>query len=163
MNRRLFLTGVAAFSLSGCTTSSSISTYGSPEMLEIRQQLMTRVEALPDSKSKSVSLALLNRPETQFYIDEHNLPAARWRGADDLGSCVHVRPDTQEIYLENQYARANRKSKVPKYIQFDHKGPWHSRRHNSLDKIRGTEKNWIDANSETDGQALLDELLAALT
>jgi len=71
---------------------------------------------------------------------------------------VHVCPQTNEIYLENQYPRPLRRSKAPKYIQFGHKGPWYSCRHHGLDKLLGTERYWRDAKSERDGRASLSLL-----
>ena len=162
MNRRaLLVSGAAAVLLTGCSATTT-STYGAPESLPIRSQLLAVVRQLPESDSREVSLRLLNNPATVFYIDEHDLPAARWRGADDLGACVHIRPATKAAYLETQFARAKRADKAPKYIQFGHEGPWYSRRHNAMDKALGTEKNWIDAKSEEQGRALVADLLAAL-
>lgn len=149
--------GAAATALSGCKT---LETPG--DDATIRSQLIAKVNHFPSSKSKQVSLALLRNGSTYFYVDENGLPAARWRGEDDLGSCVHIRPDTGLPYLENQFPLSLRDGKAPKYIQFGHEGAWYSRRHNGLDKALGTEKNWIDDNSERDGQALLDLLIPAL-
>lgn len=166
MKRRTFILSMgAAFAAGGAAThmaSAGVARAAKPKRAAVKENLLRQTRALPPSKSREVSLALLAKPETLFYTDENDLPAARWRGVDDLGACVHVRPETGALYLETQYPRSVRADKAPKYIQFAHSGAWHSRRHNQLDKWMGTEKNWIDEGSEAEGAALLDLLHQAL-
>ena len=166
MERRAFVLSIGTAFLTGSAATTAASALASrttkPSREAIRVELTRRTAALAPSRSRDVSLALLAKPESLFYVDENDLPAARWRGVDDLGACVHVRPETEVLYLETQYPASVRADKAPKYIQFAHAGPWHSRRHNALDKFMGTEKNWIDEGSEREGRALLDLLHKAL-
>lgn len=162
MNRRQFL----GLSLSAGAAGYAVTAYGvAPErpidLESVRTALQGEVAKLPASRAKRISNALLADETVMLYIDENGYPAARWRGIDMLGACVHLRKGTLEPYLETQYNDTERPTKAPKYIQFGHAGPWYSRRHNGVDKFLGTEKNWIDANSQAEATALLGQLEAA--
>lgn len=159
MNRRRFLAATLGAGAAGyAVTAYGLAPGPSLDLESVRRSLQGVIADLPPSRSKRISEALLADPDVMLYMDENGYPAARWRGHDMLGACVHLRKNTLVPYLETQYSDAERPTKAPKYIQFGHAGPWHSRRHNGLDKLLGTEKNWLAPTSDEEATALLGQL-----
>ena len=96
----------------------------------------------------------MNNPNSKYRIDHHGYPTWRWRGKDDLGSCVHIDPQTLKPYLENQFSRANR-TDVPKYIDFGTDGQdWMCRIHH-FNLTGEVTKNWSSEQCHRDGKRLL--------
>ena len=142
---------IASAGVSGCT--------GTQTAQLSKAEALNRVEALADSQEKRVALAVINDPGTQYRIDRYGYPAWRWRGEDDLGSCVHIDPGTGRPYLENQFSRANR-SAVQKYIDFETNGDdWQCRIH--IERLGlDIQRNWSNRACDQRGRELLDELSA---
>ena len=139
--------------VTGCATTTP------PKLTEA--EALARVKALPDSKEKTVALAVITNPDTAYRIDRYGYPAWRWRGEDDIGSCVHIDPATGQPYLENQYSRSQRSS-VPKYIDFGTDSQdWQCRIHIEplgLDITR----NWSNRACHEQGQELLTQVAKEL-
>ena len=125
------------------------------------QAVIERVSSLPNSQEKRLALAVIGNPNTKRYVDRHGYPAWRWRGPDDIGSCVHIDPKSGQPYLENQFSRADRSS-VPKYIDFGtDSADWQCRIHIQsfgLDYSR----NWSNRACHRRGQELVKQLTAEL-
>lgn len=139
---------VAGASLVPCTShAASVS----------EAEAQSRVRALTNSIEKRVALAVIRHPDTVYRIDEYGYPAWRWRGQDDIGSCVHIDPKSGKPYLENQFARTERSS-VPKYIDFGTDGSdWQCRIHVRFLGF-DIQRNWSNRACNLRGRALVNQL-----
>ncbi len=127
-----------------------------------KQEVFALVSSLPNSREKAVALAIINHATTRFRIDQHGYPAWTWRGEDDIGGCIHIRPQTRLPYLENQYPRTLRTS-VPKYIDFATDGAdWQCRIHTVV-LGQESEKNWSTPQCHQEGVKLVGLLQSALS
>ncbi|MCP4289274.1 MAG: hypothetical protein GY792_33445 [Gammaproteobacteria bacterium] len=124
-------------------------------------EAVSRVTSLSNTPEKQIALAVLENPNTQYRIDRYGYPAWRWRGENDLGSCVHIDPKSGEPYLENQFSQAQR-SAIPKYIDFGTNGDdWQCRIH--VEKLgMDYQRNWSLPACNKRGRELLDKLSTAL-
>ncbi len=134
---------------------------------KIDQQLMEQSEALglveapPASDERTVSLRLMQHPNTTLRIDNHGYPAWTWRGANDIGACVHIDPKTLKPYLETQYRKGEGYSS-PKYIDFGTDSlDWQCRIH-----VYGAgvdyERNWSKPECHRERRALVRRLMKSL-
>lgn len=124
-------------------------------------EIIPRVQSLPAGTEKRIALAVLTHPDTNQYIDRHGYPAWRWRGADDIGACVHIDPKTEKPYLETQFPRSHQ-SEAPKYIDFGTDGrDWQCRIHIHHGLLE-YEKNWPGVQCHREGKELLKLLSEAL-
>ncbi|MCP4409384.1 MAG: hypothetical protein GY807_16865 [Gammaproteobacteria bacterium] len=124
-------------------------------------EAISRVTSLINTPEKQIAMAVIEHPDTQYRIDSYGYPAWRWRGEDDLGSCVHIDPKSGEPYLENQFGKV-RRSAVPKYINFGINGDeWQCRIHVQRFGI-DYQRNWSLPACDRRGRELLDELSTAL-
>jgi len=143
----LLKTLIVVLLMSGCVHYT-----GQPKLSKVATYAL--VNDLPDNSEKAVSLAILNNPTTKYRVDHHGFPTWRWRGADDIGGCVHIDPVSLKPYLETQFPKKLRTS-TPKYIDFGTDGTdWQCRVHRFVLGVE-TEKNWSSPECHSEGKALL--------
>ena len=154
MPARLILSLGICITLTACANISTT-------MQMPKEDAEALVQRLPEIAEKSVALAVLKHPDTRYRIDHHGYPAWTWRGADDIGACVHIHPETRRPYLETQFARKERTS-VPKYIDFGTDGQdWMCRIH-VVGNGPEIEKNWSTPACDRQGRKLLGQLATIL-
>jgi len=152
---KVVFTGMLLLTLAGCVTTDITQ-----QMSKL--QVFALVEALPESNEKWMALAIMNHASTKYRIDQHGYPAWTWRGEDDIGGCIHIRPQTGSPYLENQYPKTLRTS-VPKYIDFGTDATdWQCRIHRVF-LGNESEKNWSTPQCHRDGVKLVGLLQSALS
>ncbi len=119
------------------------------------------VRNLPAGSEKRIALAVINSPASTYRIDRHGYPAWRWRGADDIGACVHIDPKTGAPFLETQYPLSLR-TNIQKYIDLGTDGvEWMCRTHIQKGPF-DYEYNWSTAECDREGRVLLKLLSRAL-
>ncbi|MEM7301959.1 MAG: hypothetical protein AAF468_12805 [Pseudomonadota bacterium] len=160
ISRRSFVLLSGSLVLSGCVSRAGVPLVSAKNAIAL-------VQARPESLSRTVSLAVINSPQTKYRVDHHGFPAWTWRdstGDDGYGACVHLEPKTREPYLETQFPKSGR-PKEPvspngrspeKYIQYNLAGDWFGRVHKMFPKE--WEENWRNPKAHEDGQRLLAEL-----